>query len=80
MLFSLLWSVLSGALIGWIAGMFMNESGGFWKNAIVGIIGSALGGAICNLVGIYSYGFIFGLIANVAGACLFIWLMRKFFN
>lgn len=70
-------SIISGAFVGWIAGMFMNESGGFWKNAGVGIIGSFIAGAICQFIGIYSYGFLFGLAANVLGACLFIGLLRK---
>lgn len=73
---SLIYSIISGAFVGWIAGQFMNESGGFWKNAGVGIIGSFIAGFICQLVGIYDYGFIFGLAANVLGACLFIAFLR----
>lgn len=76
-LFGLIGMIISGAFIGWIASMFMNERGGFWKNAITGIIGSSIAGLICNFIGIYDYGFLFGLAANVLGACLFIAIVRR---
>lgn len=74
---TLLCTIISGAFVGWIASMFMNETGGFWKNAGVGIIGSFIASAICQFLGIYSYGSLFGIAANVLGACLFIALLRK---
>ncbi|MDO4468142.1 MAG: GlsB/YeaQ/YmgE family stress response membrane protein [Bacillota bacterium] len=77
-MFSLIFSVISGAFIGWIASMFMNETGGFWKYAGIGIIGSFIANAICQFIGIYRYGSLFGMAANVLGACVFIWLLRKF--
>lgn len=76
-MFNLLWTIISGAFVGWIAGNFMNEEGGFWKNAVIGIIGSGLAGLICNFIGFYQSGAIVGLACNVLGACLFIYIVRK---
>lgn len=76
----LIWSLICGAIIGWIAGRLMKDEGSWLRNAIVGIVGSGLAGIICNAIGIYSYGFIFGVIANIAGACLLLWIVRKLFK
>ena len=80
MLWYIISTIISGALIGWLAGLIMHADNGFWINAVIGIVGSAIASFLCWLIGIYSYGFIFGLIADVAGACLLIWLVRRFMN
>ena len=79
MLFRLLGSLISGALVGWIAGKLMDSEGTLLRNIVIGVIGSAVGGAICSLLGFYAYGWIANLIVSVAGACLFIWAGRKLF-
>jgi uncharacterized membrane protein YeaQ/YmgE (transglycosylase-associated protein family) len=44
-LYQILVSVLIGALVGWLAGKIMKSKNGFLFNAILGILGGALGGA-----------------------------------
>lgn len=69
-----------GALVGTIAGKLMEAEGGLLRSIVIGVIGSAVGGAIAGLLGFYAYGWIANLIVSVAGACLFIWLGRKLFH
>ena len=57
--------ILIGALVGWIAGLIMKSKGGFWRNAIMGIIGGFVGGFL-------------GIIGSILGACLVIFVYEKF--
>jgi len=41
-------------------------------------VGSFVGSLAFGLIGFSAHGFIADLIVGVAGACLFIWLARKF--
>ena len=41
---NLLITILVGALIGWLAGIFMKSAHGFWLSCLLGIVGSAIGG------------------------------------
>ncbi len=69
--------ILIGALIGCIAGKIMgHEKQGFIRNALLGLIGSVVGGWIGNLLKIGG-GWISGLILSVAGACLVMFLIEK---
>ena len=78
MLWKIIVSVIIGALSGWIAGKIMKVKGSFVFNAILGIIGSVVGGLLAGLIGIgaakVSIG---GILISVAGACLVIWAYRK---
>ena len=78
MIWNIIITILIGALIGWLAGKFMNMKQGFWMNALLGIIGSAVGRFIAGLLGIHADKIsIGGILISVAGACLVIWLARK---
>ena len=77
--FRLLGALISGALVGWIAGKLMHEEGSFLHNVVIGIIGSLVGGFVFGILGFYAYGFLAGLLVNIVGACLFIWLGRRLF-
>jgi len=79
-MFHLLGSLIMGALVGTIAGKLMDAEGGLLRSIVIGIIGSAVGGAVAGLLGFYAYSWIASLIVSVAGACLFIWLGRKLFH
>jgi len=69
--------LLIGALIGCIAGKIMgNEKQGFIRNALLGLIGSFVGGFIGNLLKIGG-GWISGIILSVLGACLVLFLIEK---
>lgn len=80
MLFQLLYTLVTGALVGWIAGRLMNAEGGLLRNIAVGIVGSVMGGLVCYALGFYAYGFFARLAVSIAGSCLFIWLGRKLFH
>ena len=46
MLWDLIWSILIGALVGWVAGIIMKSKGGFVRNAIMGILGGVVAGIL----------------------------------
>ncbi len=66
----IIFGILIGALIGWLAGIIMKSKGGFVRNAIMGILGGVVAGIL--LPGWLGY---FG---SVIGACLVIWVYEKF--
>ena len=49
------------------------------KNVLLGIGGGFVGGLIGNLLGIGG-GWVTGILLAIGGACLIIWLARKFFK
>ena len=49
MIWSIIVTILVGALVGWIAGLLMKSKHGFWMNALLGIIGGAVGSAIASI-------------------------------
>ncbi len=74
----MIYSILIGALAGWLAGRIMGAADrGLLRDIIVGVVGSAIGSFIFRRVGFYSTGILADLIVGVVGACLFIWLIDK---
>ncbi len=77
MIWNIIVTILIGALSGWIAGKIMHIRGGFWFNAVLGIVGSFIGYLAAGLMGITAAKVsIGGVLLSVAGACLLIWLVR----
>lgn len=77
MLIKLIVFLVIGALIGCIAGKIMgHEKQGFFRNALLGLIGSIVGGWIGSLLKIGG-GWISGIILSVIGACLVMFLIEK---
>ncbi|HEV8072499.1 MAG TPA: GlsB/YeaQ/YmgE family stress response membrane protein [Opitutaceae bacterium] len=69
--------LLVGALAGWLSGLITKGSGfGLAGNVIVGIIGAFLGDLLFGLVGIAAHGLLGHIIFAVAGALLFVYLLR----
>ncbi len=80
-LWTILVNIVLGALYGWIAGKIMKSNGSLIRNIILGIVGSFVGGiiaAVLGAIGLSIGGWIGSLLFGVAGACLCIWLARKF--
>ena len=77
MLWYLLWTLLTGALVGWLAGVIMKKPGTLLRNVVLGIVGSAVGGLLAGLLGIYGRG-LGSLLISVLGACLCLYLVGKF--
>lgn len=76
-LFGLIISILIGALAGFIAGKLMETNDhGFIMNAIIGLIGSAIGGCIGHFFHI-SGGLLTNIILAVVGSCLLIFIVKK---
>ena len=69
--------LLVGGVAGWLSGLITKGSGfGLAGNVIVGIIGAFLGNLLFGLVGIAAYGLLGHILFAVAGALLFVYLLR----
>ncbi len=80
MLFALIWTLICGSVIGWLAGIIMDQPGSTLRNIVVGIAGSALGRALFATIGFaYTRG-LADVIVCVIGACVLLsivnWLDR----
>jgi len=80
-MYIILW-LLFGAIVGWMASIFMktNHRMGLIANIIIGLVGSALGMWLMNILGFGSFdSFSFaGLIVSVGGAALLIAILTAF--
>lgn len=73
----ILWSLLIGAVAGWLAGQIMKGEGyGLGINIILGIVGGLVGGLVFGLLGLATTNIIGQLICATAGAVLVIMLAR----
>ena len=75
----LIWSLILGAIAGFIATGIMQERSSWIKNILLGIGGGFVGGLVFSLVGMNAHGTIANLIVSIVGACICIWLGRKLF-
>ncbi|NCC06980.1 MAG: GlsB/YeaQ/YmgE family stress response membrane protein [Clostridia bacterium] len=79
MIFNIIGWLIVGAVAGYLASVIMGMPGGTGRNIVVGILGSFVGGFIARLIGFYTSGFsIASILVAVAGACLCLWLKKKF--
>lgn len=79
MLVQLLIELAIGGLCGYAANKIMNgDSGSILKNVILGVVGGIVGGFLGNLIGIGG-GWVTGILLSIGGACLVVWVYRKFF-
>ena len=51
---------------------------GLLGNIILGLVGGLVGNFLFSLLGLGTSGIIWEIIASAAGACVVIWLVRKF--
>ena len=80
MLIKLIIELAIGGLCGYAANMLMKgKSKGILWNVILGIVGGIVGGLVGNLIGIGG-GWVSGILLSIGGACLVVWLYRKFFQ
>lgn len=73
----ILWIVF-GALVGWVASMVMESSGGLVWDIVVGIVGAVIGGFIMSLLGSGGVnGFnLYSFVVALVGACVLIAIVR----
>ena len=76
----LLWTLIIGGVVGWLASILMRANGqmGIVANVIVGIIGSFLGQAVARATGMTMQGTAGWWIIAVIGAALLIGILRAF--
>ena len=67
-------------LAGYLGSRIMSDSkpNGWLGNVILGWVGGLLGHFAFGLLGLGTRGLIWEIIVSVAGACLVIWIVRKF--
>ena len=75
MFFSILWTLICGSFIGWLAGKLMHRHTSLVRNIIVGIVGSALGNFLFSLIGFHAYKGIPSFLVSVVGACVLLWIV-----
>ena len=75
---SLLMTIVIGGIVGWLASILMktNAQMGILANVIVGIIGSFLGTAIANSLGVRATGGVESWVVAVLGAAFLILILR----
>jgi uncharacterized membrane protein YeaQ/YmgE (transglycosylase-associated protein family) len=75
---ALIWTLIVGAVVGWLAGALMKTGGqmGVLANIIVGIVGAAIGGWIFGVLGLAAYGLVGRLIMYLTGAVVLIAILK----
>ena len=78
-LHDLVWFLITGGLVGWIAGILVTGGGlGILADIVIGIVGAFLGGFLANQFNIAVYGF-WGVVAmSVLGAVILLVILRLF--
>ena len=79
MIWSWIVKIALWALAGVIASKLMNspKPNGWLVNILLGMVGGVVGSLLFGLIGLESHG-IGNIIVSTVGACIVIWLVRKF--
>ena len=74
--------ILIWTLAGYLAGKLMKDENphGWILNIILGLVGGFVGSLIFSLIGLGAKSFIGDILVSTVGACIVIWLVRKFAN
>ncbi len=79
MLWSWIVKIALWALAGFVADKLMNgKPEGLLWNIVLGFVGGLVGSLLFSLIGLGTRGIVGEIIVSAAGACLVIWLVRKF--
>ena len=74
---NIIWFLLIGLLVGWLAGVLVQGRGyGVIADIVIGIIGAMLGGFLFSLVGLTAYGLLGSIVMSVIGAVVFIAIVK----
>jgi uncharacterized membrane protein YeaQ/YmgE (transglycosylase-associated protein family) len=76
----LVWFILIGLTVGWIAGQFLKGGGfGIFGDIVVGMIGAVIGGFMFHVIGLSTGGGLIGnLTASTIGAVILLLVTRQF--
>lgn len=70
----LIFTLIIGAVAGWLAGKIMKGKGfGVIGNIVVGVVGAVLGGFLFGLLGVSAGGMIGSLVTATIGAIVLLW-------
>ncbi len=79
---NLVWTVIAGALAGFLAGQVMKGRGfGVLGNIVLGIVGGAVGAFVFGILGITGGGNVAGqVLTSFLGAVLLLWVVAQIRN
>lgn len=73
---NLVWFLVIGLVIGWMAGLIMKGRGfGIFGDIAVGVVGAVLGGWLANVTGLVSYSALGAFVTALVGALVFVGLI-----
>lgn len=75
----MIWSIIVGGLIGWLAGKLMDSKGGLLRNILLGIVGSGVGNWLAGAIGLVARNSLGSFLIGVGGACVVILICRWLF-
>jgi len=75
-MFGIIGTIIFGLVVGIVAKLLMpgRDPGGFFITAIIGIVGSLIGGYLGRMLGLYGPGDAAGFIMSVIGAMLLLFV------
>ena len=76
----MIWSIIVGGLIGWLAGKLMDSKGGLLRNILLGIVGSGVGHWLAGAIGLVARNSLGSFLIGVGGACVVILICRWLFH
>ena len=76
----MIWSIIVGGLIGWLAGKLMNSKGGLLRNIILGIVGSGVGNWLAGAIGLVARNSLGSFLIGLGGAGVVILVCRWLFK
>ena len=72
----LIFTLVIGAVAGWLAGKIMKGRGfGILGNIVVGVVGAVLGGFLFGLLGVSAGGMAGSLVTATVGAIVLLWIV-----
>jgi len=70
------WFLLIGLAVGWLAGIIMKGRGfGLFGNIVVGVVGAMLGGWLAGATGLVSYSALGAFVTALVGAVVLVGLI-----
>ena len=76
----MLWSIIVGGIISWLAGKLMGSRGGVPRNIILGIVGSGVGNWLAGAVGLVARNSLGSFLIGLGGACVVLLICRILFK
>jgi uncharacterized membrane protein YeaQ/YmgE (transglycosylase-associated protein family) len=77
----MLWTILVGALVGWLAALIVKGEGlGILGDILIGIFGAWLGNFIAGMLGIVAYGLLGKIAIALGGAVILLIVLRAAFS